>query len=63
MTIITGGRILDEDSPRELIRRHMDMDEVQEEVRPGVVWKRPPNLEDVYLKLTGTRLDEDARES
>ncbi len=61
--IITGGRILDEDSPRELIRRHMDMDEVQEEVRPGVVWKRPPNLEDVYLKLTGTRLDEDARES
>jgi hypothetical protein len=31
-------------------------------VRPGVVWKRPPNLEDVYLKVTGTRLDTDARE-
>ena len=26
------------------------------EIRPGVTWKRPPNLEDVYLKLTGTHL-------
>jgi ABC-type uncharacterized transport system ATPase subunit len=60
--IINSGNILDVDSPHELIRRHMGGDEVQEEVRPGVVWKRPPNLEDVYLKLTGTRLDQDGRE-
>jgi lipooligosaccharide transport system ATP-binding protein len=60
--IINSGNILDVDSPHELIRRHIGEDEVQEEVRPGVVWKRPPNLEDVYLKLTGTRLDQDGRE-
>jgi lipooligosaccharide transport system ATP-binding protein len=60
--IIDSGRILDIDSPRALIRRHMGEDQVQEEVRPGVVWKRPPNLEDVYLKLTGTRLDRGAGE-
>jgi hypothetical protein len=30
--------------------------EVEEEIRPGAIWRRPPNLEDVYLKLTGTRL-------
>jgi len=61
--IIDSGRILDIDSPRALIHRHMGEDQVQEEVRPGVVWKRPPNLEDVYLKLTGTRLDLEAGES
>ena len=30
--------------------------EVEEEIRPGAIWRRPPNLEDVYLKRTGTRL-------
>jgi hypothetical protein len=39
-----------------LIAKHIARDEVEEEVRPGVVWKRRPNLEDVYLKLTGSRL-------
>ena len=61
--IINNGRILDVDSPRELIHRHMGDDEVQEEVRPRIVWTRPSNLEDVYLKLTGTRLQPDAPES
>ncbi len=54
--IIAKGRLLDIDSPQRLIERHIGHDPVEEEVRPGVVWKRQPNLEDVYLKLTGTRL-------
>ena len=56
--IIAKGRILDVDSPQALIARHMGTAEVEEEVRPGAIWRRPPNLEDVYLKLTGTRLHE-----
>jgi lipooligosaccharide transport system ATP-binding protein len=59
--IIAKGRILDIDTPRNLIARHIGRDVVEEEVRPGVVWKRPPDLEDVYLKLTGTRLDPQER--
>jgi len=55
--IIAKGRILDVDSPRELILRHMGTAEVEEEVRTGAIWRRPPNLEDVYLRLTGSRLD------
>jgi lipooligosaccharide transport system ATP-binding protein len=54
--IMARGKILDVDSPRNLIERHIGQDELEEEVRPGVVWKRGPNLEDVYLKLTGTTL-------
>jgi hypothetical protein len=38
------------------ISKHIRRDEIEEEVRPGVIWKRRPNLEDVYLKLTGSRL-------
>lgn len=54
--ILSQGRILDIDSPSALIARHVPGSEVQEEIRPGVIWRRPPNLEDVYLKLTGSRL-------
>ncbi len=60
IAILHGGRILDIAPPAELIARHVGGAEVAEEVRPGVVWRRPPNLEDVYLKLTGTRLEADA---
>ncbi|MBI1212645.1 MAG: ATP-binding cassette domain-containing protein [Alphaproteobacteria bacterium] len=56
IAIIYKGRILDIDSPERLIKKHIARDEVEEEVRPGVLWKRKPNLEDVYLKLTGSRL-------
>jgi lipooligosaccharide transport system ATP-binding protein len=57
IAIIHGGTILDIAPPGDLIARHVGAAEVAEEVRPGVVWRRPPNLEDVYLKLTGTRLE------
>jgi lipooligosaccharide transport system ATP-binding protein len=58
--IIAKGRILDIDAPRALIERHIGTREIAEEVRPGAIWRRPPNLEDVYLKLTGTRLHQEA---
>jgi lipooligosaccharide transport system ATP-binding protein len=56
IAVLSEGKILDVDSPEKLIARHIAREEVEEEVRPGVVWKRRPNLEDVYLKLTGSRL-------
>jgi lipooligosaccharide transport system ATP-binding protein len=56
VAILHKGRILDIDSPRRLIARYIAREVVEEEVRPGVIWKRPPDLEDVYLKLTGSRL-------
>jgi lipooligosaccharide transport system ATP-binding protein len=57
--ILHKGRILDVASPPKLITKHIARTTVEEEVRPGIVWKRPPNLEDVYLKLTGSRLGVD----
>jgi lipooligosaccharide transport system ATP-binding protein len=57
VAILHRGRILDCAPPPQLISRHIGEETVEEEIRPGVTWKRPPNLEDVYLKLTGTHLD------
>jgi ABC-type proline/glycine betaine transport system ATPase subunit len=57
VAILHRGRILDCAPPQELIARHIGENAVEEEIRPGVKWTRPPNLEDVYLKLTGTHLD------
>jgi len=54
--ILARGRVLDLDSPRRLVERHMGDAIVEEEVRPGAIWRRPPHLEDVFLKLTGVRL-------
>jgi lipooligosaccharide transport system ATP-binding protein len=57
VAVLHRGRILDCGPPQELISRHITQDAVEEEIRPGVFWKRPSNLEDVYLKLTGKHLD------
>ena len=54
--ILCKGKILDVAPPEQLIARHIARETVDEEVRPGVTWTRPANLEDVYLKLTGSRL-------
>jgi lipooligosaccharide transport system ATP-binding protein len=56
VAVMSRGKILDVDAPGRLIERHIGAAEVAEELRPGVVWRRPPNLEDVYLKLTGAPL-------
>ena len=57
--ILCKGKILDVASPAQLISKHIARETVEEEVRPGVVWTRPANLEDVYLKLTGSHLGVD----
>jgi lipooligosaccharide transport system ATP-binding protein len=57
VAILHRGKILDCAPPQELISRHIGKEMVEEEIRPGVRWKRPSNLEDVYLKLTGKHLD------
>jgi len=59
VAILHNGRILDIAAPARLVAKYIARDTVEEEVRPGVVWKRAPNLEDVYLKLTGSRLGVD----
>lgn len=56
IAVISSGKLLDLGSPDALIAKHVPQAEIEEELRPGVVWKRPPNLEDVYLKLAGSRL-------
>ncbi len=58
VAIIHRGSILDCGPPPELIAKHIGSELVDEEIRPGVRWQRPPNLEDVYLKLTGKHLEE-----
>lgn len=58
VAVIHRGKLLDTLPPDELIRKHISEDFIVEELRPGVEWKRPANLEDVYLKLTGTTLKE-----
>jgi lipooligosaccharide transport system ATP-binding protein len=57
VAILHQGKILDCGPPSDLIAKLIGVEEVEEEIRAGVRWKRPPNLEDVYLKLTGARLD------
>jgi lipooligosaccharide transport system ATP-binding protein len=57
VAILHRGKILDCGPPQELIARHIREQMVEEEIRPGMRWERPSNLEDVYLKLTGTRLE------
>jgi lipooligosaccharide transport system ATP-binding protein len=59
VALLDHGRIRDLGSPAELVERHMGSAQVEEEIRPGARWRRPPHLEDVYLKLTGSTLKED----
>lgn len=56
IAILHSGRILDIASPKNLVEKYAGITPIEEEVRPGVFWKRPPNLEDVFLKLTGSTL-------
>ncbi|MBF0410279.1 MAG: ABC transporter ATP-binding protein [Candidatus Riflebacteria bacterium] len=56
VAIMFKGRILDCDTPRNLIAKYSESEFIEEEVRPGLKWKRPSNLEDVYLRITGTPL-------
>lgn len=56
VAVLHEGKILDCGPPSDLIDKHIGAEEIEEEIRAGVTWKRPPNLEDVYLKLAGAKL-------
>ncbi len=56
VAMMSRGRLLDVDTPARLVARYAGATPIEEEVRPGLVWRRAPNLEDVYLKITGARL-------
>lgn len=56
IAILHRGKILDEAPPPALIGKHVGTAMIDEEIRPGVRWKRPPNLEDVFMKLAGSAL-------
>lgn len=60
IALLDHGKILDLQSPEKLIKDHAGEIPIEEEVRPGVIWKRQPNLEDVFMKLTGSKLGEGA---
>lgn len=56
IALMHKGRLIDLGTPEDLVRRHISLEVIEEEIRPGVLWKRPPNLEDVFLKMTGMGL-------
>jgi len=56
IAIMDHGKFLDVNTPRDLITKHVASEYVEEEIRPGVNWRRPANLEDVFLRLTGRKL-------
>lgn len=57
IAVLHQGKILSVDSPKNLIQSHIGTNPIREEIRPGVTWERPPNLEDVFMKLAGSRLE------
>lgn len=50
------GKIVAVGDPRQMVVTEMGDKKVREEIRPGYPIERAPNLEDVYLKLTGASL-------
>ena len=56
IALIYNGCILDCDTPPALVKRHVGTALVSERIRGGVAFERPPNLEDVFLRLTGSHL-------
>lgn len=56
VALMHKGKIVDCNTPEALIEKYVGTDLVNDEIRKGVVIKRVPNLEDVYLKVTGAKL-------
>jgi hypothetical protein len=56
VAIIHLGRIVTVGDPRVLIDGEMGTTKIREVIRPGYPIERAPNMEDVYLKLTGALL-------
>lgn len=51
--VLYKGKILDLESPEKLIEKYIGNETIEEVIRPEVISKRSPNLEDVFLKMTG----------
>lgn len=58
IALIYKGKIFDCGSPQKLIEKHIPEKEIEEQIRPGIYIKRPPNLEDVFLKLAGSTIEQ-----
>lgn len=56
IAILHQGKILGIDDPQALVKHHVGEIAITEEIRPGFKWTRQPNLEDVFLKLAGSKL-------
>lgn len=56
VALMYKGKLFDTGSPFELIQKHIGNVLIQEEIKPNITFKRPPNLEDVFLKLAGSAL-------
>lgn len=58
IVLMDHGQLLDVGKPAELVARHCGEAWVEDEIRPGLIIKRPPGLEDVFMKLSGSTLSE-----
>lgn len=58
LALMHKGKIFDSGPPRELIAKHIPEPLIKEEIRPGIFFERPANLEDVFLKLVGSQIQE-----
>lgn len=58
IALFEKGSIMDLAAPSVLIKKYVPEATIEEELRTGVFWQRPPNLEDVFVRLAGHRLNE-----
>jgi lipooligosaccharide transport system ATP-binding protein len=62
LLIIDHGKRIAEGTPRGLIAEHLPpwIEEMHEDAGQQIALKRPPNLEDLFIKLTGRQIRDDA---
>lgn len=58
LVIMDHGKIVERGKPRDLITQHFPSQRMQVTAADGTPFTRPANLEDVFLKITGRKLDE-----
>jgi len=56
IALFEHGSIMDLAAPADLIAKYIPEAMIEEELRAGIVWQRPPNLEDVFVRLAGRSL-------
>jgi lipooligosaccharide transport system ATP-binding protein len=62
LLIIDHGKRIAEGTPRGLIAEYLPpwIEEMHEDAGQQIALKRPPNLEDLFIKLTGRQIRDDA---